>query len=262
MEGEYTLIDLHCHILPGIDDGAQNMDDSIRMARKAVSDGITHILCTPHHNGKYYNPKAKVINAVNELQAELDRQQIPLTLFEGQEVRIQGELIQAIDKDEILFTDLANTYLLIELPTLEIPGYTEQLLYSLLDRQYVPIIVHPECNLGFQKDVNKLVHFLDMGVLAQMTAPSIVGVYGKKTQKVAKQMLDHDMVQMIASDAHALEMRDFYLKEAYEYIGEEYGALRVEEMKQVAKDILNGDRVVAKGYSLIETKKWFFGKKQ
>lgn len=255
------MIDLHCHILPGIDDGAQTIEDSIKMAKKAVDDGITHILCTPHHNGKYYNPKAKVIHAVGELQQELDKRQIPLTLFEGQEVRIQGELLQAIDNDEILFADLANTYLLIELPTSEIPGYTERLLYGLLDRNHIPIIVHPECNLGFQKDVNQLVHFLDMGVLAQMTAPSIVGVYGKKTQKIAKQMLDHKMVQMIASDAHALEMRDFYLKEAYQFIETEHGASRVEEMKQVAKDVLNGDRVLARGYSLLETKKWFFGKK-
>ena len=79
------MIDLHCHILPGVDDGADTLADSIAMAEKAISQGITHILCTPHHNnGKYVNPKAAVIDKVTELQAELDRRNLPLTLLEGQ----------------------------------------------------------------------------------------------------------------------------------------------------------------------------------
>lgn len=91
------MIDLHCHILPGIDDGADTLTDSIDMAEKAVRQGITHILCTPHHNnGKYVNPKVEVIEKVAVLQAELDRRNLPLTLLEGQEVRITGDLIEEI----------------------------------------------------------------------------------------------------------------------------------------------------------------------
>ena len=83
------MIDLHCHILPGVDDGAENIEASIAMAEQAVSQGITHILCTPHHNnGKYTNPKSEVISLVASLQAELDKRKLPLTVLEGQEVRI------------------------------------------------------------------------------------------------------------------------------------------------------------------------------
>ncbi len=125
------MIDLHCHILPGVDDGADTLADSIAMAEKAISQGITHILCTPHHNnGKYVNPKAAVIDKVTELQAELDRRNLPLTLLEGQEVRITGDLVEEIQQDQILFTDLADTYLLIEFPTMDVLAYTEQLFSS------------------------------------------------------------------------------------------------------------------------------------
>ena len=88
------LVDIHCHILPGIDDGAQTIEDSIAMAEVAVSEGITHILCTPHHNnGVYMNKKDQVIPRVAELQAVLDEKEIPLTLYEGQEVRDRKSVV-------------------------------------------------------------------------------------------------------------------------------------------------------------------------
>lgn len=121
------MIDLHCHILPGIDDGAEDINASIAMAEKAISQGITHILCTPHHNnGKYRNPKSEVISLVTSLQEELDARSLSLTVLEGQEVRITGDLIEDIQKNNILFTDLDDTYILIEFPTIEVPTYTKQ----------------------------------------------------------------------------------------------------------------------------------------
>ena len=124
------MIDLHCHILPGIDDGAEDLEASIAMAEKAISQGITHILCTPHHNnGKYRNPKFTVISLVSFLQSELDKRQLPLTVLEGQEVRITGDLIEDIQQDNILFTDLGDTYILIEFPTMEVPTYSERMFF-------------------------------------------------------------------------------------------------------------------------------------
>ena len=113
-----SLIDLHSHILPGVDDGAQTIEDSIEMAKKAVSQGITHLMCTPHHNnGKYSNPAQQVITRVNQLQAVLDQEDIPLSFTRRQEVRITGALLEDINNQEILFTDLDNTYILIEFPS-------------------------------------------------------------------------------------------------------------------------------------------------
>ncbi|MDT2988010.1 tyrosine-protein phosphatase [Enterococcus casseliflavus] len=252
------MIDLHCHILPGVDDGAENIEASIAMAEQAVSQGITHILCTPHHNnGKYTNPKSEVISLVASLQAELDKKKLPLTLLEGQEVRITGDLIEDIRNDKILFTDLEDTYILIELPTMEVPSYTEQVFFELLQMGKVPVIVHPERNAHFRKDPNNLIPFLEMGCLAQLTAPSYVGVFGKDIQKTAKVMVEHNLVQMVASDAHGIKKRSFFMKETYEQIAKDFGEDKVTKMQQVAKDLLNGDQVDYPGY--IEVKKKKFG---
>lgn len=251
------MIDLHCHILPCVDDGAENIEASIAMAEKAISQGITHILCTPHHNnGKYENTKSEVISRVSSLQAELDKRNLPLTVLEGQEVRITGDLIEDIRNDKILFTDLEDTYILIEFPTMEVPSYTEQIFFELLRMGKTPVIVHPERNAHFRKDPNNLIPFLEMGCLAQLTAPSYVGIFGKDIQKTAKIMVEHNLVQMVASDAHGVNKRTFYLKEAYDSISTEYGIERMEHMKQVSKDLLNGDRIIIPQFKEVRKKKF------
>ena len=251
------MIDLHCHILPGVDDGAQTLEDSLAMAEKAISQGITHILCTPHHNnGKYKNPKQSVIPRVAQLQEELDQRQLPLTVLEGQEVRITGDLLEDMSRDEILFTDLEDTYILIEFPTMDIPAYTEQLFFELRGLGKIPVIVHPERNAKFREDPNRLIPFLDMGVLAQLTAPSYVGTFGKSIQKTAKDMVKHNLVQMVASDAHGVTKRNFYLKEAFEAIEKDFGKEKVLAMQQVAKDLLNGDLIEFPTYTEVKKRKF------
>lgn len=251
------MIDLHCHILPGIDDGAKTIDDSLDMARMAVKQGITHILCTPHHNnGKYDNPAKQVITNVASLQKELDLRSIPLMLFEGQEVRIGGDLMEQIQSEDILFTDLGNRYILIEFPTNDIPAYTEHLFFELLKAGHTPIIVHPERNSKFIQDPNKLVPFLEMGVLTQLTAPSYVGVFGKQIERTAKQMVAHNMVYMMASDAHNIKKRGFFMKKAYDAIGKDMGVEHVQAMQQMAKDVLNGDEVQRPDFKEIKPKRF------
>lgn len=253
------LIDLHSHILPGVDDGAQTIEDSIEMAKEAVSQGITHLMCTPHHNnGKYSNTAQQVITKVDELQDLLNQNGIPLTLLEGQEVRITGSLLEDIHNQEILFTDLNNTYILIEFPSGDVPEYSEQLFFELMSEGHTPVIVHPERNAIFRKDPNRLIPFLQMGVLTQLTAPSITGVFGKDIQKTAKLMLKHNMLYMVASDAHNLRHRTFLMKEAYEEIRKIGGSRMVEEMQQMAKDLVNGDEVVRPEFSMIKGSRFKF----
>lgn len=252
-----TMVDLHCHILPGIDDGAKNIEASIEMANMAVKQGITHILCTPHHNnGKYDNSAGKVISCVAALQNELDQRQIPLALFEGQEVRIGGNLLEQIQSNDILFVDLANRYILIEFPTNEIPAYAEPLFQKLIEQGHTPIIVHPERNSKFIENPNKLLPFLEMGVLTQLTAPSYVGIFGKKIEQTAKKMVENNLVYMLASDAHNVEKRGFFMKKAYEAIARDVGEETVNAMQQMAKDILNGDDVSRPNFSPIKARKF------
>lgn len=250
------MIDLHCHILPGVDDGAKTVEDSIAMAKKAVSQGITHVMCTPHHNnGMYTNPANQVIEKVAELQKVFDQQGLPLTLLEGQEVRITGSLLEDIEKNEVLFTDLNNTYILIEFPTGDVPAYAEQLFFTLMSKGHVPVIVHPERNAVFRKDPNQLLPFLEMGVLTQLTAPSIVGIFGKEIQRTAKQMLEHNMLYMVASDAHNMKQRTFVLKEAYDAIYKIGGKEMVRGMKQMTKDLVNGDSVQRLSFQPVKNKR-------
>ena len=233
------------------------MEASIAMAEKAISQGITHILCTPHHNnGKYHNPKSDVIPLVSSLQSELDQRNLPLTVLEGQEVRITGDLIEDIRNDEILFTDLDDTYILIEFPTMEVPTYSEQVFFELKSLGKTPVIVHPERNAFFRKDPNYLIPFLEMGCLAQLTAPSYVGVFGKDIQKTAKTMVEHNLVQMVASDAHGVIKRTFYMKETYAQIAKDFGLEKVNEMQQVTKDLINGDQVSFRDFHRIKKKKF------
>ncbi|MFV0557796.1 MAG: tyrosine-protein phosphatase [Enterococcus sp.] len=251
------MIDLHCHILPGVDDGPATLAESLEMAQQAVEQGITHILCTPHHqNGKYINEKQSVIQAVAFLQTELDQRGIPLTLFEGQEIRINGSLVTEIQQEKILFTDVTNRYLLIELPTLEIPAYTEQLFFELISSGKVPIIVHPERNAKFRANPNHLRTFLAMGALAQVTAPSYVGIFGKSIQKTAQQMVAANLVQMLASDAHGESKRKFYLQAAYQKMAQDFGQEKVNLMQQVAKDLINGDALNYPAYQKVPKKRF------
>lgn len=253
------MIDLHCHILPGIDDGAKDLEDSLAMARKAIANGITHILCTPHHNnGRYQNPKYEVMRAVQALQAELDQRQLPLTLFEGQEVRVTGETLQDLKEDRLLMIDSQDRYLLIEFPSNEVPFFSEQVLFDLISKGVIPVIVHPERNAVFLEDPTALIPFLEMGCLAQVTAPSYLGVFGKKIQKMAELMIEHNLVHMMATDAHNISTRRFCLKEAYEKLEKEYGHDKVACYQQTAKALINGEDIKVEPYREIKHSRGLF----
>lgn len=238
------FVDLHCHILPGIDDGARNLEESIEMAQMAVEDGIGHILCTPHHlNGRFENNRNEVIEKVAMLQEELDRQNIPLELYEGQEVHLNEEIPNQLRAGNILCADLSDKYFLLEFPADDIPAFAEPLINEILVMGKTPIIVHPERNAKMMKDPNRLLSFIEMGCLAQLTAPSICGHFGKKIKKTAEIMLDHNMVHMVASDAHNTTTRPFMMTQAFNVIEQQFGEDMATFLQDMARHILNGDEV-------------------
>ncbi|MGX6980265.1 tyrosine-protein phosphatase [Vagococcus elongatus] len=252
------MIDAHCHILPGRDDGVQTMDEALEMAQKAVASGITHILCTPHHNNGYFNNKSSdVIVAVAQLQEQLTAAEIPLILFEGQEVRLSDDLMALYHQGQLLGTDLEDRYMLVELPSDDIPDYTFGVFQELLEGGITPVIVHPERHDFFVSDPNQLVPFLRMGVLTQMTAPSYTGQFGKTIEKTAELMLEHGMIHMLASDAHNITTRPFLLREAYEKLEENFGVEKVNKFERTAKAVINGDRVIPGRFRQVQ--KRFFG---
>lgn len=254
------MIDLHCHILPGVDDGPKNWQMSLEMAKLAVDEGITHILATPHHMNRHWmNPKSEVIKLVDELQERLDNENIPLTIFPGQEVRLHGEILANIQNDEICFVDEFNQYVLIEFPTATVPEYANRLFYDMQSEGITPVIVHPERNHAILKDPNILYEFVNRGILAQVTAASYIGKFGKEIEKLSKQLIESDLVHFIASDAHNVTSRKYYMQHAYEKLKKDFGKDKAHAFDQVTRDLLNGDVVSIPEPEKIKPNKRFFG---
>src|SRR5699024_5245405 len=210
------MIDIHCHILPGIDDGAANFADSIAMANAAVEQGIHTIIATPHHkNGRYENVKKDILTLTKELNALLENEQIPLTILPGQETRLNGDMLTDVQEGELLTQNATSHYLFVEFPSGHVPRYAKQMLFDLQVAGYTPIIVHPERNREIMEHPSILYDFVRRGVLTQVTAGSICGHFGKKMQKFSHQVIEADLTHFIASDAHNTTTRGFCLQEAY-----------------------------------------------
>lgn len=254
------MIDIHSHILSGIDDGARSLEDSLAMAELAVAEGITHILATPHHkNGKFENYKKDILTSVRDLQSELDANGIPLTVFPGQEVRLHGDLLKGIEQGEILCVDETNRYLLIEFPALSIPQYAESLFFQLQQQGIVPVIVHPERNQEIIGNPDLLLNFVEKGALAQVTASSYVGVFGKEIATLSSQLIRADLVHILASDAHNTRGRSFHMREAFDKLEKEFGKEKKSYFLENAKNIINGDLFIPETPTTIQKKKRFFG---
>lgn len=250
------MIDIHSHILPGIDDGAQTIEDSINMAKLAVEEGITKIIATPHHqNGKYINKKQNIIERVLELNVVLQKENIPLEVLPGQETRIYGELIEDINKGDILPLNQTN-YLFIELPSGHIPRYTEQLLFDVQLKGLTPIIVHPERNAGVMENPDKLLNLVKKGALTQVTAGSLVGYFGKKIQKLSMQLIEANLTHFISSDAHNITSRSFRIRESISEINKEFGQQVVYYFQENAELLVNGQMIYKQEPSQIRRKKF------
>ncbi|WP_342399962.1 CpsB/CapC family capsule biosynthesis tyrosine phosphatase [Weizmannia sp. FSL W8-0676] len=218
------MMDIHCHILPGIDDGAQTIYDSLDMAKQAVSQGIKQIIATPHHmNGKYENRKTGIIQKVNELNKRLKEEQIDLEILPGQENRIYGEILQDYEKGEIQ-TLAGTSYLFIEFPSSHVPRYAETLLYEIQVKGLMPIIVHPERNAELIQHPERLYEMVNNGVATQITAASLTGAFGKKIKKFTEQLIEANLAHFLASDAHNVKTRAFKMDEAADEIEKKYGA--------------------------------------
>ncbi|MFF2446735.1 tyrosine-protein phosphatase [Neobacillus sp. NPDC058068] len=213
------MIDIHCHILPGVDDGPTQLIECLNMANAAVTAGISHLFATPHHlNGQYENSKSVILQRTHELNRHLQQENIHLTIHPGQEVRIHRELFHSLEMDEILTLNNEGKYMLLELPFGEVPTYTQEIVYELLVRGITPIIVHPERNSGFLEDHHLLFELVQEGALTQLTSGSIIGHFGKKVKSLSEKLIEHNLAHFIATDAHNCGSRGFSLHEAYEAI--------------------------------------------
>lgn len=249
------MIDIHSHILYGVDDGAKDLNDSIEMAKAAVDEGITTIFATPHFNEKYLNHKQEILNKVARLNEVIQEKQIPLTILPGQEPRIYGDLLEDYNNGQVLTLNNAGKYMLIELPSNHVPRYTEQLLFDLQLNGLTPIIVHPERNQEIIENPDKLYQFVKKGACTQVTAASLAGYFGKKIKKFSLQLLEANLTHFIASDAHNLSGRSFKMREAYGVVEKEFGMGAVYLFQENAELLLEDKSILKEVPEEIRRKK-------
>ncbi len=204
------MIDLHCHILPGIDDGPKDMVRSLTMLRLAVNNGITHAVVTPHiHPGRYENHRESIAKVFQQLKSQAKREKINIRLGMAAEVRIDPLVMGMLEKNQIPFIGKVDNknILLVEMPHSHVPAGADKFFRWLIDHNIHPMIAHPERNKEVMRNFDRLSPFLEMQCLMQLTASSVAGGFGREAYKVAARLLESGSVDILASDAHNTQHR-------------------------------------------------------
>lgn len=211
------MIDIHCHILPNIDDGSRSLEESLRMAERAVKDGIQEIVATPHSlDGVYVNRVEDIVSAVAALQDALLENHLTLKLHPGSDLHLATNMVQRIQSREACTINDAGKFILLELPSQMIPSGVKDEIFVLKLNGITPIITHPERNAVIQHDPGILYELVQMGALAQVTAMSLTGDFGEFIGHVSQSLMRHRLIHVIATDAHSAEDRPPVLSGAVE----------------------------------------------
>ncbi|PKG37344.1 tyrosine-protein phosphatase [Psychromonas sp. Urea-02u-13] len=215
------MIDLHSHILAGIDDGASTVDDAIALVNHSALSGVTKVLATPHiHFGTFDNDLASIKKAFAELTLKFQKEQINTAVAYAAEVRICPEIILLAKTKQLPFMGewQGSDLLLIEFPHSHIPPGSEKLIDWLIKNNIQPMIAHPERNRDLWKFPELLRPFKQRGCLLQITAASLLGDFGERSEKLAWQLIEAHEATIVASDMHNLTRRPCKMKEAFEAV--------------------------------------------
>lgn len=221
------MIDLHTHILPGVDDGVRSEDDAVEFAAVAARDGIRTIVATPHcREGFYLNDRACVLEGVGRLRERLDREGIPVELRPGAEVHIAPDLVAKLRDGRAPSLGDNGKTLLLELSTSQYPLDLDGLIFELRLAGFQVLLAHPERIRYFQDDIRRYESAVRVGAFGQITTGSILGVFGERAESFSRELLARRLVHVIASDAHNVRGRPPVLSGAVaaaaEIVGESY----------------------------------------
>ncbi|WP_366922152.1 hypothetical protein MFMK1_002593 [Metallumcola ferriviriculae] len=237
------MIDIHCHILPGIDDGAKDIDTAVEMLRIAAADGIKEIITTPHYEDIRYHPtKAEIAAKLELIRPEAEK--LGITLYPGMEVYLTPETPRDL-KEGRLNTLAGSKYLLVEFPFQEIPPYADKVIFEIMLQGIIPVIAHPERNGGIIAYPNCLVKLLDKGVLTQVNGGSLLGCFGQEVGSCAKKLVKHGMVHFLSSDAHSDKRRTPLLSEAVDKLKEIAGADTAARLLKNSQKLLNNETITS-----------------
>jgi protein-tyrosine phosphatase len=214
------MVDIHCHLLPGLDDGPDSLEDSLRMAEMAIADGITHVIATPHANETYPFLPDLVRKRRDEIQERLGSR---LILATGCDFHLSYENLNDLRRSPSKYTLNQKNYLLVEFADFAIPPTIDRTLHELWMSGLRPIITHPERNGLIRGNPQRLAQWIRQGCYVQVTALSLLGRFGESAQKFTDWLLEKDAIHFFASDAHSLKGRPLLLREAFEVVTERRG---------------------------------------
>ena len=214
------MVDLHCHILPGLDDGAKTIEEALAMAEDAIADGITHVAGTPHASSEYKFDFSKVQAAREELQSRLQGR---LTVSTGCDFHLDHENFTLLRKNPATYCINEKDYLLVEFNEFSIPPAMDQTLHELHLMGLRPVITHPERNGILRTQPERLQSWVRMGCYTQVTAGSLTGVFGKGAQEDAWTWIRQGLVHFISSDGHNTARRPVKLRFAFEAVARACG---------------------------------------
>jgi Capsular polysaccharide biosynthesis protein len=254
------MLDMHCHILPGIDDGAKDLNDSIYISRMEERDGIATIIATPHYiDSESEVDVSRIEYLTDQLNSEIRNAGIKLDVLLGMEVLLSPNIVDLYEANKIIAINNKN-YMLIELPMYEtFPQYVESTIFEMQLAGIRPIIAHPERYREIIKHPNKVYRLIEKECIMQCNAGSFAGKYGKEVRETAYNLLEHNMVHIIASDSHSSQMKSTHMRSCYDEISKEYS-------KKMANDlftnnpqcIINGEDITIPEPQYIKPKKSIF----
>ncbi|HVW01954.1 MAG TPA: CpsB/CapC family capsule biosynthesis tyrosine phosphatase [Planctomycetaceae bacterium] len=214
------FVDIHCHLVPGIDDGSQNWEDTRAMAEMAARDGIRTIVVTPHQLGNFGCNTGDIIRArTAELQEFLKAQKIPLRVLPGGDVRIEPGMVRKIQEGSVMSLGDHRKHVLLELPH-EMYVPLDKLLQELAAARMVGILSHPERNEGILRTPQVLAPLVDKGCLMQVTAGSLMGAFGPNLVKFTEDLILQGLVHFVSTDAHSPKSRRPLLRRAFDRVAE------------------------------------------
>jgi protein-tyrosine phosphatase len=256
------MIDIHCHILPEMDDGPESLDETLEMCRIALDDGITTVVATPHQrDGIHHNSAKAIVEKVQTVASHLKQANIPLELLPGADVHIEVNTGEKILQGEILSINNTKRYFLLEFPAHAIPPNIDRLVFNLLLKNIIPVLTHPERILEVQENPGRIYELVSIGVLSQITAMSVTGGFGPMARKCASTLLKHNLVHIIASDAHSVDHRPPILSDAVKAVSRLLGEERAMEMVTMAPlEIIRGEQIshFSSPIKIQQKRFWFF----
>ena len=220
------VIDIHCHLLPGVDDGPPTVAAALQLAQALVDDGITHVMATPHvFPGMWNNTSTNIAPACERLRVQLESAGIPLQISWAGEVRLTPEALDLLDQGQLPLLGHCDgdNLMLLEMPDAQIPIGADHFVTALRARGVRPVLVHPERNKGVMANPERLRPLMDQGCLVQVTAGSLVGQFGAQAQHTAEALLERQWVSAVASDAHNLRGRQPRMRDAREWLRKHLG---------------------------------------